>query len=516
MSEYKLRHSHTALLLKNRDIFTHSYIALLNPFIYLCNNQFEILIHMKKYIILSLSLLLSVSSHNVSAQGFLKKLGKEIENKVEKKVTKQINKLKGEKTQQSQDKSQSATNQEESPNNAKERHLKILEERGEIVRPVIVENPPQDQASVTGKTNGHEWIDLGLPSGTRWATCNIGATQPSQPGRLYAWGETATKTSYIPGNSKTHGKDMNDISGNATYDVATAKWGKGWRMPTKEEFDELVTYCPFPKYEKQNGRWGQKFTNRINGRTIFLPATGFKENGSKHQEASGCGNYWTSTPQEGTYKNGAHEYHFGAALGEMGQGERSSGFAIRAVIDNDAMITVPSQGETNGHKWVDLGLPSGTKWATCNIGAKSSEEYGATFAWAKIKPKIGDSHERNEAEGKWMSGIGGSKTYDAATALWGESWKMPTKANMRELMEHCTWEYTTLGRSTGLKVTSKTNGNYIFFPIKFYEKIAKYWTSIPTKTSDNYSSEALTISQDMIIVNGNRRSECYPIRPVTK
>ena len=216
---------------------------------------------MKKYIILTLSLLLLVSTHNVSAQGFLKKF----ENKVEKTVTKQLKKKVKKKakkilenTQQSQnepqEQTQSASSQEESFNKSKERHLKILEERGEIVRPIIVENPPQNQAPITGKTNGHEWIDLGLPSGTRWATCNIGATQPSQPGGLYAWGETTTKTSYIPGNSKTHGKNMNDISGNATYDVATAKWGKGWRMPTKEEFEELVTYCSFPQYEKLNGR----------------------------------------------------------------------------------------------------------------------------------------------------------------------------------------------------------------------------------------------------------------------
>lgn len=478
---------------------------------------------MKKYIILTLSLLLLVSTHNVSAQGFLKKF----ENKVEKTVTKQLKKKVKKKakkilenTQQSQnepqEQTQSASSQEESFNKSKERHLKILEERGEIVRPIIVENPPQNQAPITGKTNGHEWIDLGLPSGTRWATCNIGATQPSQPGGLYAWGETTTKTSYIPGNSKTHGKNMNDISGNATYDVATAKWGKGWRMPTKEEFEELVTYCSFPQYEKLNGRLGQKFTNHKNGRSFFLPATGHKENGSKHLEANGCGNYWTSTPQEGTYKNGAHEYHFGAALGEMGQGERSSGFAVRAVIDNDAMINVPSQGETNGHKWVDLGLPSGIKWATCNIGAKSSEEYGATFAWAKIKPKIGDSHKKNEFEGKWMSGIGGSKTYDAATALWGESWKMPTKANMRELMDYCTWEYTTLGRVTGLKATSKTNGNYIFFPIEFYAELASYWTSTPTQTSDNSSSETLSINKEVITISSKNRSGDHPIRPITK
>lgn len=130
---------------------------------------------------------------------------------------------------------------------------------------------------------------------------------------------------------------------------------------------------------KKNGRLGQEFTNNKNKRTLFLPATIHKEYGSKHENATVCGNYWTSTPLKDSYKNGAHEYHYGAALGEMGVGDRSSGFAVRAVIDNDAMITVSSQGQADGHQWVDLGLPSGTKWAACNVGAKSSEELGHTF-----------------------------------------------------------------------------------------------------------------------------------------
>lgn len=483
---------------------------------------------MKKHFWILLALFMTIGTADVEAQGFLKKLEKTVKKEVEKKVTKEVKKrvnkgmdkgveaLSG-KNQQQQDQPQAQpeTNQGQSFEDHKERHLSKLAEKGEIVRPVVVENPPQNQAPVTGKTNGHEWIDLGLPSGTRWATCNIGATSPSQPGGLYAWGETATKTTYIPENSKTHGKDVNEISGNATYDVATAKWGKGWRMPTKEEFAELVEYCPFPQYVQKNGRWGHEFTNKSNGRTLFLPATGHKE-GSKHQEASGCGNYWTSTPQEGSYKNGAHEYHFGAALGEMGQGERSYGFAVRAVIDNDAMITVPAQGETSGHQWVDLGLPSGTKWATCNIGAKTSEEFGKTYAWAEVTPDSDKKSPKNKVRGKWMSGISGSTTYDAAAALWGGSWEMPTKANFTELMENCTWEFTTLGRSKGLKATSKINGNYIFFPIQFHETFARYWASTPGKDSHYYTADALFVGKDMINTSSEDRKSAYPIRPVTK
>ena len=484
---------------------------------------------MKKHFWMALAVCMSMGTAEVSAQSFLKKLKEKVETEVESRVKTEVNdnvkKVIGkdgeavlDKVQQLKESSQN--NQGQSADGHKERHLQILDKKGEIIRPIVVENPPQNQAPVTGKANGHEWIDLGLPSGTRWATCNIGATSPSQPGGLYAWGETATKASYMPENSKTHGKDMDDISGIATYDVATAKWGKGWRMPTKEEFDELVRYCPFPQYVKKNGRLGQEFTYSETGRTLFLPATGHKEYGSKHENANVCGNYWTSTPQDGSYKNGAHEYHFGAAYGEMGQAERSSGLAIRAVIDNDAMITVPAQGETNGHQWVDLGLPSGTKWATCNIGAKTSEEFGQTFLWANITPKIPDVSQQTKAFGKWMSGIGGSKTYDAAAALWGGSWKMPTKANMEELMKHCTWEYTTLGRVTGCKVTSKINGNYIFFPMVGTVDFKKgiYWTCNPLSgdSTGNVDAYALLMTKEMIGITTEVRNEDFPIRPVTK
>ena len=484
---------------------------------------------MRRYLWIALALCLSIGAVDASAQGFLNKLGKvvkkEVENRVSKETKKEVEKVLGKetkskssskKTSQKQSQSQPTSNQGQSTDNANERHLKILEERGEIVRPVIVENSPKSTAPVTGKVNGHEWVDLGLPSGTRWATCNIGATSPSQPGGLYAWGEKVTKTTYVPDNSKTHGKDMEDISGNAAYDVAAAKWGKGWRMPTKEEFEELVEYCPFPEYVKRDGRWGQLFTNQLNGRSVFLPATGFKECGSKHQEASGCGLYWTSTPHQDASKNGAHQYHYGAALGEMGVGERSSGFAVRAVIDNDAMITIPSQGETNGHEWVDLGLPSGTKWATCNIGAKSSEEYGKIFAWSKITPTHESKNGRNDAQGKKMSDISGNTTYDAATALWGEGWSMPTEANFKELMENCTWEYTILGRVSGCKAISKINGNYIFFPIPFYEKITQYWSATPSTYQGDYKSQCLTIYKEYISIASKMRSDDYPIRPVTK
>ena len=94
-----------------------------------------------------------------------------------------------------------------------------------------------------GYKNNHAWIDLGLPSGTKWATCNVGASQPHGYGNYYAWGETATKTNYSESNSKTYGKNISDISGNSDYDAARANWGGSWRMPTEREMEELVNKC---------------------------------------------------------------------------------------------------------------------------------------------------------------------------------------------------------------------------------------------------------------------------------
>ena len=93
----------------------------------------------------------------------------------------------------------------------------------------------------TSELNGHEWVDLGLS--VRWATCNVGASVPSGYGDYYAWGEIETKMEYTEENSVTYGVELDDISGNPQYDVATANWGEGWRMPTEQELDELTDKC---------------------------------------------------------------------------------------------------------------------------------------------------------------------------------------------------------------------------------------------------------------------------------
>ncbi len=116
---------------------------------------------------------------------------------------------------------------------------------------------------------GHAYVDLGLPSGTLWATCNVGADTPEGNGNYYAWGETATKEVYDNANY-TYSDSPATLP--ASADAAAAIWGNGWRMPTKDEFVELFSNCT-NEWTAQNGVVGRLFT-ATNGNSLFLPASG--------------------------------------------------------------------------------------------------------------------------------------------------------------------------------------------------------------------------------------------------
>ncbi len=153
-------------------------------------------------------------------------------------------------------------------------------------------------ASCKNEINGHEYVDLGLPSGLKWATCNIGANTPEAFGGYYAWGEIETKPEYLGYNWKTNNIYMRDVSGNPNYDAAVANWGSTWRMPTTAEIEELITNCTCTK-SSQNGVRGLLVTGK-NGKSIFFPEAGKGDYGY----ISG-GSYWSSTPEYG-----AHAYAF--------------------------------------------------------------------------------------------------------------------------------------------------------------------------------------------------------------
>ena len=173
-------------------------------------------------------------------------------------------------------------------------------------------NDPQnpDNPVQCGETNG-EWVNLGLPSGLLWYSVNIGATSPEQYGDYFAWGERFTKTTYDWSNyiwcngSNTSlikycsnpDYGYNAFTDNLTTlqpsdDVATAVLGNGARMPTKEEWRELIgnTTAVWTTY---NGVTGRRFTG-TNGNSIFLPAAGYR-NGSELRRAVTDGCYWSSS-----------------------------------------------------------------------------------------------------------------------------------------------------------------------------------------------------------------------------
>ena len=157
---------------------------------------------------------------------------------------------------------------------------------------------------VDGSENGHEYVDLGLPSGVKWATCNVGASTPEEYGNYFAWGETDTKSEYnwenykfrISGDSDSNVKLSKYVDGyppllEYSDDAARANWGGKWRMPRYREIDELRNYCTFT-WTTQNGVNGCKVSGR-NGRSIFLPAAGSRQDTVLWRDGIQC-YYWSA------------------------------------------------------------------------------------------------------------------------------------------------------------------------------------------------------------------------------
>jgi len=207
-----------------------------------------------------------------------------------------------------------------------------------------------DEVSFTTlKTGGdtHSYVDLGLPSGLLWATCNVGANAPEDNGDYFAWGETQPKDvynwstyQYCNGSKNTLTKYCNKSSygyngytDNLTVllpedDAATANWGNGWRMPTKEEWQELLDNTT-STWTTQNSVNGKLFT-APNGNSLFLPAVGYRwDDKLGYFGSNGCygsSSLYTDDPiyAWGFFFNAASyfmNYHF----------NRDNGMSVRAV-----------------------------------------------------------------------------------------------------------------------------------------------------------------------------------------
>ena len=162
------------------------------------------------------------------------------------------------------------------------------------------------QAEPRSLDDGHEWVDLGLPSGTLWATCNVGASRPEEYGDFFAWGETVPKTEFnwttykhCKGENYTMTKYVNSDAWGSPVDnlvellpeddAATVNWGDNWQMPSTEQFRELIDEENTTiRWDTVNGISGKRITSKANGNSIFFPAAGIRGETNAIYERSDC------------------------------------------------------------------------------------------------------------------------------------------------------------------------------------------------------------------------------------
>ena len=182
-----------------------------------------------------------------------------------------------------------------------------------------------------GSHYGYGWVDLGLPSGLKWATCNVGAYTPADYGNYYAWGETSTKSNYYYDNCASYGKSWGDIGGDSNRDAARANWGGSWRMPTAEEFQELIDYCEWTWMTESYGLPGYEVMGR-NGYSIFLPAAGVRGGDTLYSDGEN-GYYWSSTPFE-SRTDSAYGLYFSEGFRNVDWNYCYYGHSVRPVLED--------------------------------------------------------------------------------------------------------------------------------------------------------------------------------------
>ena len=185
---------------------------------------------------------------------------------------------------------------------------------------------------------GHEFVNLGLPSGTLWATCNVGATSPEQAGLYFAWGETTGYTAEQVKNGersffwKDYVENITSSDLTREQDAAHVNLGGKWRMPTYDECQELIDNCNvvWTKDYNRTGAAGRVFTSKVNGNSVFLPAAGVLY-GTRIHDVNSYGEYWCKN-----FSTMLHTYsiYFHKRLCFMSPYPRYYGITIRGVLKN--------------------------------------------------------------------------------------------------------------------------------------------------------------------------------------
>lgn len=207
----------------------------------------------------------------------------------------------------------------------------------------------------------HIALQMGLPSGTKWATTNVGASKESEAGDYFAWGEIepAAGGDYSPANCKAYNMNLSDLRTNkitdnnnnltSEFDVATQNWGDDWRMPTKAEFQELINNCT-REIKKYGDFYGWEFRSKVNNNSIFIPNAGHYDGEIYYDDfyfgATFIGDYarafcWSATGDNKVDNKGGYSWSFDAVSGagnkytpRMFNCYRSCGRNVRPVIKN--------------------------------------------------------------------------------------------------------------------------------------------------------------------------------------
>ncbi len=374
---------------------------------------------------------------------------------------------------------------------------------------------------------GH--VDLGLS--IEWATWNIGAATEYEYGSYVAWGDpTCVNESFLSSDYPHH---VETIAG-TSYDPATVQWGENWRMPTMAEWKEL---CALPRtlvVDNNTGFAYYRITGR-NGKSIVLPLAGVINGPGSLKYQGQASYYWSS--EETTQAEAACCDISDYSLTEKSY-NKALHMPVRAVyFDKSSIPEETPEGQSALE--VDLGLS--VKWASSNIGAASSSDIGDFFAWCETDTKSEYSRDTYKycTKNVYKDALGndsvvytfniptteysGNVEYDAARKQWGGTWRTPTKKEMQELIDECTWEAVT----GGYKITGPS-GKSIFLPhTGVYEDKNKslmancwYWTSsynIKNIHKDDYYGECLATESSVgAYIPGNYSFYGMPIRPVKK
>ena len=368
---------------------------------------------------------------------------------------------------------------------------KILSD-GSVGKHIITQELDKPKPTIN---DNEVYVDLGLPSGTLWAKCNLGAKAETDFGKFFQWGDTQgyegvdehqfSWEDYKFGNydsltkyNNTDGLTLLETSDDPVFAATSGQAS----MPTKAQLEELVNNTNHEWVRLENGVNGMKFINKNDDtKYIFIPAAGNCYDGS-HLGVGSWGRVWSAS-RNGSNAIYAWYMYFDAGDVSMSVSGRCFGFSVRGVVVPQTE-TFDEIDDTDDGQPVDLGLPSGTKWMKSNIGATKPSDFGKFFQWGDTQGYKNESEHQFNWEDYKFGNYNSLTKYnntdqltllepsdDSAVAATSGQASMPTKDQLQELIKETEHRWLHLANGVnGMKFWKKdteepTDGDsYIFIP----------------------------------------------------